>query len=72
VLGPDHAGPFEWQVPGLREELVTALVASLPKPVRRHFVPVPDTVAEVLGRLGEPTDEPLLDCPGIPAVAAHR
>ena len=77
LLAQISAGPFEWQVPGLREELVTALVRSLPKPVRRHFVPVPDTVAEVLGRLGglrgpqgeaaraglaeDPTDEPLLD-----------
>jgi ATP-dependent helicase HrpA len=61
LLGQIAAGPFEWQVPGLREELVTALIRSLPKPVRRHFVPVPDTVADVLGRLGEPTDEPLLD-----------
>jgi ATP-dependent helicase HrpA len=77
LLGQISAGPFEWQVPGLREELVTALIRSLPKPVRRHFVPVPDTVAEVLARMGglrgpqgeasraglaeEPTDEPLLD-----------
>ncbi|GIJ52752.1 ATP-dependent helicase [Virgisporangium aurantiacum] len=61
LLGQISPGPFEWQVPGLRGEVVTQLIRSLPKPVRRHFVPVPDTVADVLGRLGEPTDEPLLD-----------
>jgi ATP-dependent helicase HrpA len=61
LLGQISAGPFEWQVPGLREELLTALIRSLPKPVRRHLVPVPDTVAEVLTRIGDPTDGPLLD-----------
>ena len=30
---------FDWQVPGLREELVTALIRSLPKALRRNFVP---------------------------------
>jgi ATP-dependent RNA helicase HrpA len=33
---------FDWQVPGVREELATALVRSLPKEVRRRFVPAPD------------------------------
>jgi ATP-dependent RNA helicase HrpA len=33
---------FDWQIPGLREELVTALLRSLPKVLRRHFVPAPD------------------------------
>jgi ATP-dependent helicase HrpA len=34
--------PFEWLVPGLLEEKITALIRSLPKALRRHFVPVPD------------------------------
>ncbi|ABY23150.1 ATP-dependent helicase [Renibacterium salmoninarum ATCC 33209] len=34
--------PFKWQIPGLRAELVTALIKSLPKPVRKNFVPAPD------------------------------
>lgn len=34
--------PFRWQIPGLREELVTALIRSLPKGIRKHFVPAPD------------------------------
>ena len=34
--------PFEWLVPGLLEEKATALIRSLPKAQRRHFVPAPD------------------------------
>lgn len=34
--------PFRWQIPGLRHELVTALIKSLPKAIRRNFVPAPD------------------------------
>ena len=45
-------------VPGLREELVTALLRTLPKQVRRALVPIPDRVREVLPRI-DPT-EPLL------------
>ncbi|GAA4123926.1 ATP-dependent RNA helicase HrpA [Knoellia locipacati] len=37
----DTAG-FDWQVPGLREDLAVALLKSLPKATRRHFVPTPD------------------------------
>ncbi|MCV2490338.1 ATP-dependent RNA helicase HrpA [Geodermatophilus sp. YIM 151500] len=43
-------------VPGLREELVTALLRTLPKQLRRSLVPIPDRVREVLPRIdpGEP------------------
>jgi len=43
-------------VPGLREELVTALLRTLPKQLRRGLVPIPDRVREVLPRIdpGEP------------------
>ncbi|MFB9595425.1 ATP-dependent RNA helicase HrpA [Saccharothrix longispora] len=53
---PDDS--LSWQVPGLRMELVVALIRSLPKPVRRNFVPVPDVAAAALAGIGE--DEPLL------------
>jgi ATP-dependent helicase HrpA len=56
-LGGDE---FAWQVPALREELVTALIRSLPKELRRNFVPVPDTARAVLANLA-PGQEPLLD-----------
>ncbi|WP_375480886.1 ATP-dependent RNA helicase HrpA [uncultured Jatrophihabitans sp.] len=55
-LGGDE---FAWQVPALREELVTALIRSLPKDLRRNFVPVPDTARAVLADL-DPGQEPLL------------
>jgi len=55
-LGGDE---FAWHVPALREELVTALIRSLPKDLRRNFVPAPDTARAVLATL-EPGTEPLL------------
>jgi ATP-dependent helicase HrpA len=33
---------FDWQVPGLRAELVTGLLRALPKAIRRHVVPAAD------------------------------
>ena len=33
---------FDWLVPGLRHELLVALIKSLPKRLRRNFVPAPD------------------------------
>ncbi|MGH8940846.1 MAG: DUF3418 domain-containing protein, partial [Actinomycetes bacterium] len=47
------ADGFDWQVPGLRQELATALIKSLPKDLRRSFVPAPDTAREVLARIGD-------------------
>jgi ATP-dependent helicase HrpA len=49
-----NAEEFGWQVPGRREELVTELIRSLPKDLRRAFVPAPDAARAVLPRLGEP------------------
>jgi ATP-dependent helicase HrpA len=51
---------FEWLVPAFRSELVTALIRSLPKELRRPLVPVPEVVAQVLEGL-EPRGEPLPD-----------
>jgi ATP-dependent helicase HrpA len=51
VLGQLRAADFHWQVPGLREELVTALIRSLPKPVRRELAPAPDHARAALRRL---------------------
>ncbi|MFT4051516.1 MAG: ATP-dependent RNA helicase HrpA [Microbacterium sp.] len=60
-LRPDG---FDWQVPGLRAELITALLRALPKSIRRHVVPAADWAA----RLG---DELAADGPehhaGLPA-----
>lgn len=40
-----------WLVPGLLEEKITALIKTLPKPIRRHFVPAPQTARRVVGLL---------------------
>src|SRR5690606_32357501 len=37
---------FDWQVPGLRDELITALLRALPKAIRRHVVPAADWAAK--------------------------
>jgi ATP-dependent helicase HrpA len=42
---------FDWLVPGLRTELVTALIRSLPKDLRRPLVPIPDVAVEVVEHL---------------------
>jgi ATP-dependent helicase HrpA len=60
ALGRLRAEGFEWLVPALRLELVTALVRSLPKDLRRRLVPVPDVAAQVVQRL-DPRAGPLLD-----------
>ncbi|MEI6069113.1 MAG: ATP-dependent RNA helicase HrpA [Methylococcaceae bacterium] len=39
---------FDWLVPGLLEEKCVALIKSLPKNIRKHFVPVPQTVKQCL------------------------
>jgi ATP-dependent helicase HrpA len=55
-LTPDS---FGWQIPGLRTELVTALVKALPKNLRRLFVPAPDTAVRVLADGLDPADGPI-------------
>ena len=51
ALKPDG---FDWQVPGLREELVTSLIRSLPKGIRRHVVPAADWARTLLAEAGAP------------------
>ena len=51
---------FDWQIPGLREELVIALIKSLPKSYRRNFVPAPNYAQAFLGR-AVPLEKPLLE-----------
>ncbi|MGW8700522.1 ATP-dependent RNA helicase HrpA [Streptomyces eurythermus] len=49
---------FDWQIPGLREEVVTELIRSLPKPIRRNYVPAPNYAKAFLER-AVPLQEPL-------------
>jgi ATP-dependent helicase HrpA len=58
VLNQVRDEGFDWQIPGLREELVTELIRSLPKPIRRHYVPAPNFAKAFLDR-AVPLQEPL-------------
>ncbi|MER7677227.1 ATP-dependent RNA helicase HrpA [Streptomyces sp. NPDC096934] len=49
---------FDWQIPGLREDVVTELIRSLPKPIRRNYVPAPNVARAFLDR-AVPLQEPL-------------
>ncbi len=52
-----NAAEFSWQVPGLRTELVTEMIRSLPKALRRDLVPAPDVAIQVVARLGAPSGD---------------
>ncbi|MET3963594.1 ATP-dependent helicase HrpA [Marmoricola sp. OAE513] len=54
------AGAFSWHVPGLREELVIALLRSLPKALRVNFVPAPNVAKGFLAAV-PPGEEALTD-----------
>ncbi|HEU5392326.1 MAG TPA: ATP-dependent RNA helicase HrpA [Streptosporangiaceae bacterium] len=56
-LNQVNAAEFSWQVPGLRTELVTEMIRSLPKALRRDLVPAPDVAREVVARLGPPSGD---------------
>ncbi|WP_183099527.1 ATP-dependent RNA helicase HrpA [Nocardioides pelophilus] len=60
VLNRVRDEDFSWNVPGLREELVTELIRSLPKQIRVNFVPAPNTAREFLATV-PPGEESLLD-----------
>ena len=47
---------FDWQVPGFREELVTSLLKSLPKSIRRNVVPANDWARRLLAELPDSSD----------------
>jgi ATP-dependent helicase HrpA len=51
---------FEWLVPGMLRDKCIALLKSLPKQTRRHFVPVPDHV-DVFLRKAKAQDRPLTE-----------
>ncbi|MBL1096012.1 ATP-dependent RNA helicase HrpA [Streptomyces coffeae] len=58
VLNQVTAEGFDWQIPGLREDLTTELIRSLPKPVRRNYVPAPNYAKRFL-ESALPVQEPL-------------
>ncbi|MER8072460.1 ATP-dependent RNA helicase HrpA [Streptomyces sp. NPDC094034] len=58
VLNQITSEGFDWQIPGLREQVVMELIRSLPKPIRRHYVPAPNYTKAFLER-AVPLQEPL-------------
>ncbi|HEX2894000.1 MAG TPA: ATP-dependent RNA helicase HrpA [Marmoricola sp.] len=56
---------FSWHVPGLREDLVVALLRSLPKQLRVNFVPAPNVARAFLAAV-PPGEEGITD-----ALARH-
>ncbi len=55
MLGQVDAQQLGWLVPGLLEQKIVALIRALPKEIRRHLVPAPETAKKALGliRFGE-------------------
>ena len=53
LLAGLRAEGFDWQVPGLRHDLLTALIKSLPKSIRRQVVPAADWARRLLGELAD-------------------
>ena len=59
-LGSVRETNFEWLVPAFREELITALLRSLPKQLRTPLVPIPDATRALLAGV-TPRSGPLLE-----------
>ncbi|NCB57436.1 MAG: ATP-dependent RNA helicase HrpA [Gammaproteobacteria bacterium] len=51
---------FDWLIPGMRHELLIALIKSLPKQWRKNFVPAPNYADALLASIS-PEQGPLLD-----------
>ena len=60
ILNQVESHGFDWQIPGLRNELVVCLIKSLPKTLRKNFVPAPNYADAFLAR-AKPMELPLLD-----------
>jgi len=59
IVGQLDPATFDGNVPGFRDELIDALIRSLPKQLRKLFVPVPDTAAAISARITD--DGPLIE-----------
>jgi len=60
IVGQLDPTVFDWNVPGFRDELVEALIRTLPKQLRKLFVPVPETVAAIRDEI-TPDGGPVLE-----------
>ncbi|RCU52645.1 ATP-dependent RNA helicase HrpA [Corallincola holothuriorum] len=59
VLNQVDEHTFAWGVPAHREALLVALIKSLPKPIRRNFVPAPNYAKRVLDEAVPEDESPL-------------
>ncbi|WP_418642210.1 ATP-dependent RNA helicase HrpA [Vibrio chaetopteri] len=60
ILNQIDQDGFDWQIPGLRHELIVSLIKALPKTLRKNFVPAPNYADAFLAR-ATPMEAPLLD-----------
>lgn len=60
ILNQVEPDGFDWQIPGLRFDLLVALIKALPKALRKNFVPAPN-YATALNQALSPSMGPLLD-----------
>lgn len=72
ILNQVENSGFDWLIPALRLELVTALIRGLPKSLRRNFVPAPNyaqacvaAISESHGSLIEAIEKQLLRMTGV-------
>ncbi len=63
VIRQISPGRLDWLVPGMLEEKLVALIRSLPKSLRKQFVPAPDHARQARARL-TPGDTPLVQALG--------
>ena len=59
LLNRVEAKRCQWLVPGMLEEKVIAMIKSLPKQLRRNFVPAPDYATQSIPVMTQDTNRPL-------------
>ena len=57
LLNQLEADGFDWHIPAYRHELIVGLIKSLPKTLRRNFVPAPNFADALLQRFKEKEEE---------------
>ncbi len=61
LLNRVSSAQCEWLVPGMLREKLVALIKSLPKQLRRNFVPAPDVADKAFKRLTSGSQQSLLE-----------
>ncbi|OIR45510.1 ATP-dependent RNA helicase HrpA [Corynebacterium sp. NML130628] len=61
LLAAVEPAGFDWLVPGLRKELLTELIRSLPKPLRKSVVPAPDFADRAFARMSFDAHTPVTE-----------